>query len=288
MPYSEAIGFIVNARDPEKIDLVTYVTAHEVAHQWWAHQVIGASQQGSTMLSETFAQYSALLVMERLYGREQVRRFLKYELDRYLRSRGGEVVEELPLARVENQPYIHYQKGTLVMYWLKEVVGEDTVNRALARLIRAHAFKPAPYPNANDFLRLLREEAGPQHEALIADLFEHITLVDVKTTAARAVKRPDGRFDVTLEVEARKLYADGKGKETEAPLAEPFDIGVFTAEPGRKDFSAASVLVFERHAIRTGRQTLVLTVDREPKFAGVDPYNKRIDRNSDDNVTRVQ
>jgi aminopeptidase N len=288
MPYSEAIGFIVNARDPEKIDLVAYVTAHEVAHQWWAHQVIGASQQGSTMLSETFAQYSALLVMERLYGREQVRRFLKYELDRYLRSRGGEVVEELPLARVENQPYIHYQKGTLVMYWLKEVVGEDTVNRALARLIRAHAFKPAPYPNANDFLRLLREEAGPQHEALIADLFEHITLVDVKTTAARAVKRPDGRFDVTLEVEARKLYADGKGKETEAPLAEPFDIGVFTAEPGRKDFSAASVLVFERHAIRTGRQTLVLTVDREPKFAGVDPYNKRIDRNSDDNVTRVQ
>lgn len=288
MPYSEAIGFIVNARDPEKIDLVTYVTAHEVGHQWWAHQVIGADKQGSTMLSESFAQYSALLVMEKLYGRDQVRRFLKFELDRYLRSRGGELVEELPLARVENQAYIHYQKGTLVMYWLKEMVGEEKVNRALARFLAAHAFKPAPYPSTLDFLRLLREEAGPEHDALITDLFERITLVDVKTTAARAVRRDDGRYDVTLEIEARKLYADGKGKETEAPLDEPFEIGVFTAEPGKKDFSAQSILFFERRPIRTGRQTVTLTVAQAPRFAGVDPYNKRIDRNSDDNVRRVE
>ena len=288
IPYSEAIGFIVDAHDREKIDLVTYVTAHEVGHQWWAHQVVGADKQGATMLSETFAQYSALLVMERMYGREQVRRFLKYELDRYLRSRGGEVVEELPLARVEDQPYIHYQKGTLAMYWLKEVVGEDKVNRALARFLQEHAFKAAPHPSSLDFLRLLREEAGPEHDALITDLFERITLVDVKTTAARAHQRDDGRYDVTLEVEARKLYADGQGKETEAPLDEPFDVGVFTAEPGKKDFNADSVLLFGRRAIRTGKQSITVTVDKPPKFAGVDPYNKRIDRNSDDNIARVE
>jgi ABC-2 type transport system permease protein len=288
MPYSEAIGFIVNARDPEKIDLVTYVTAHEMGHQWWAHQVIGADKQGATMLSESFAQYSALLVMEKLYGREQVRRFLKYELDRYLRSRGGEVIEELPLARVENQPYIHYQKGTLAMYWLREVVGTDKVNRALSRFIAAHAFKPAPYPTTTDFLRILREEAGAGNDALITDLFERITLVDVKTTAAKLARRADGRFDVTLDVVARKLYADGKGKETEAPMEEPFDIGVFTAEPGKKDFTPASILLFERRLIKSGAQTITVTVDAAPKFAGVDPYNKRIDRNSDDNVVRVE
>ena len=288
MPYSEAIGFIVDAHDPEKIDLVTYVTAHEVGHQWWAHQLIGADKQGATMLSESFAQYSALLVMEKLYGREQIRRFLKFELDRYLRARGEEVVEEVPLARVENQPYIHYQKGSLVMYWAKEVIGEEKVNRALARFLKAHAFKPAPFPTSLDFLRILREEAGPQHADLITDLFERITLVDVKTTAARAVTRADGRYDVTLEVQARKLYADGKGKETEAPLDEPFDIGVFSAEPGKKDFKANSVLLFERRAVRTGTQTFTVTVDKQPKFAGVDPYNKRIDRNSDDNVMPVE
>lgn len=92
---------------------------------------------------------------------------------------------------------------------------------------------------------------------------------------------------MTLEVEARKLYADGKGKETEAPLAEPFEVGLFTAEPGKEDFTKDSVLLFERRQSHSGKQTLTLTVDKPPKFAGFDPYNKRIDRNSDDNVARV-
>ncbi|MEO8133921.1 MAG: M1 family aminopeptidase [Betaproteobacteria bacterium] len=290
VPYSEGIGFIQNhkaEKDDEKIDLVTYVTAHEIGHQWWAHQVIGAEKQGMTMLSESFAQYSALLVMEKLYGKEQIRKFLKNELDAYLRSRGGEVVEELPLARVENQQYIHYRKGSLVMYWLKEVVGEDAVNRALQKLLAEFAFKPAPYPATTDFLRLLRAEAGPQHEQLITDLFEKITLYDMKATDATAKKLADGKYEVTFTVDGKKLYADGKGKETEAPLDEPFDIGVFTEEPGKKGYRRESVLLTDRQPMKTGKQTITLTVDKLPKFVGVDPFNKRIDRNSDDNVTRV-
>src|SRR6185295_2018918 len=125
IPFSEAIGFVANLRDPDDIDYVFYVTAHEVAHQWWAHQVIGADVQGSTMIVESMAQYSALMVMEKQYGREHMRRFLKYELDQYLSGRGGELIEELPLMRVENQQYIHYRKGSLVFYALQEAIGEE-------------------------------------------------------------------------------------------------------------------------------------------------------------------
>jgi aminopeptidase N len=291
IPYSEAIGFIQNhneKKNDETIDLVTYVTAHELGHQWWAHQVIGANKQGATMLSEAFAQYSALLVMEQLYGKEQIRKFLKGELDRYLSSRGGEAVEELPLNRVENQSYIHYQKGSLTMYWLKEVVGTDVVNRALRRLLAQFAFQPAPYPSSSDFLRLLREEAGPGHDQLITDLFEKITLYDMKASTATATKLPGGKYEVSFTVEGRKLYADGKGKETEAPLDEPFDIGVFTDEPGKKGYKRESVLLMERRSIKTGQQIVTVIVDREPKLVGVDPYNKRIDRNSDDNFSRIK
>jgi aminopeptidase N len=287
IPYSENIGFLTRVGDPDKIDVVTYVTAHEIAHQWWGHQLVPSQQQGGTLLVESFAQYSALLVMERLYGKEQMRRFLKYELDRYLRSRGGEVVEELPLARVENQPYIHYQKGSLAMYWLKEVVGEAVVNRALAKLLAQHAFRPAPYPNSTDFLRLLRAEAGPAHEGLITDLFEKITLLDVKASDARAVQRPDGRWEASFTVEARKFHADGKGKETEAPLDEPFDVGAFKVEPGKPGYNAQSVLAMERRPLRSGRQSVTLVLAERPTWVGVDPYNKRIDRNSDDNLARV-
>ncbi|MDT9000026.1 M1 family aminopeptidase [Paucibacter sp. APW11] len=290
VPYSEGIGFIQAYKEEQQddnIDLVSYVTAHEIGHQWWAHQVVGADKQGMTLLSESFAQYSALLVMEKMHGRDQLRKFLKLELDRYLRDRGGERVEELPLARVEDQGYVHYRKGALTMYWLKEVVGEDVVNRALQKLIAQYAFKSAPYPASTDFLRLLRAEAGPQHEQLITDLFEKITLYDLKASEATAKKRADGKYEVTFSVEAKKLYADGKGKETEAPLAEGFEIGAFTAEPGKKGFSKAAVLLLERRPLVSGKQQITLLLDAEPKFVGVDPYNMRIDRNADDNLAKV-
>jgi ABC-2 type transport system permease protein len=293
VPYSEAIGFIQDFDDKqqdEKVDLVTYVTAHEIAHQWWAHQIIGADKQGMTLLSETFAQYSALLVMEQLYGREQLRKFLKLELDAYLRARGGELIEELPLARVENQPYIHYRKGAVAMYGLKEALGADVVNRALRKLLAEFAFKPAPYPDSRDFLRLLRAEAGPQHQQLITDLFEKITLYDLKATAAKAKKRADGKYDLSFTVEARKLYADGKGVERESPLAAAdglFEIGAFSAEPGKKGYSRSAVLKLEQQALRSGRQQFSLIVEQAPKFVGIDPFNVRIDRNSDDNLVAV-
>jgi len=290
IPFSEAIGFVQNFDEraaDRNIDLVTFVTAHELAHQWWAHQVIGADKQGDTMLSESFAQYSALLVMEKLYGREHIRKFLKNELDNYLRNRGVEVVEELPLARVEDQGYIHYRKGAVVMYWLKELVGEEAVDRALRRFLAAYAFKPAPYPSTTDFLALLRAEA-PGHEQAIRDLFERITLYDMKAHDAIAHKRADGRYEVRFTVEGKKLYADAQGKETEVPLDEPFDVGAFTVEPGKQGYRRDSVLKLERISVKSGAQTLTLVLDQPPRLVGIDPFNERIDRNSEDNLTAVK
>ncbi len=289
VPWSEGLVFITDANsDPSRIDMVTYVGAHELGHQWWGHQVVGAEEQGGTMLVETLAQYSALMVMKHMYGPDMIRKFLKYELDSYLKARGGDPAQEQPLERVENQPYIHYRKGSLVMYRLQDEIGEDAVNRALRKFLHDHAFRPAPYPTALELVNDFRAEAPADKQQMITDLFEKITLYDFKTKSAVVKKRADGRWDVTLSVEAKKFYANGQGKETEAPLTdEVVDVGVFTAEPGKKDFSAKDVLYMERHPIRTGLQTYTVTVAKKPLFAGVDPYNKRIDRNSEDNDIKV-
>jgi aminopeptidase N len=287
IPWSEGMFFISDYRDPTKIDMVTYVGAHEIGHQWWAHQVIGADQQGGAMLSETFAQYSALMVMKHTYGEEQIRKFLKFELDSYLRARGGDVIDEQPLFKVENQPYIYYRKGSLVMYRLQDQIGEEAVNRALRKLIADHAFKGAPYPTTLNFMAALRAEAPADKQGLITDLFERITLYDLKTTNASVKKRPDGRFDVTVVVDALKKYADGKGRETSAALNETMDIGLFTAKPGDKGFAAKNVLLYQRRPIRSGENRFIFTVDKVPTFAGIDPYNTVIDRNGDDNTVKV-
>jgi ABC-2 type transport system permease protein len=286
VPFSESIGFIADLRNQDDIDYVFYVTAHEVAHQWWAHQVIGAYMQGVTMLDETFAQYSSLMLQEREYGSEQMRRFLKYELDQYLTNRGGEVVEEMPLGLVENQDYIHYRKGSVVMYALKDYLGEPLVDRTLARFDREKAFQQPPYTTTREFLADLREEAGPQWSPLITDLFDKITFFDNRVLSASARKRADGKYDVTLKLHAAKFYADGVGKETAARIDMPIDIGVFKRATDGKE-QHEKVLLLEKRPIADGDSSVTVTVDDEPFEAGIDPFNKLVDRVSDDNRKRV-
>jgi len=285
VPYSESIGFIADLRDPEDIDYVFYVTAHEVAHQWWAHQVIPANVQGATMLVETFAQYSALMVQEAEYGAAKMHRFLKYELDRYLSGRAGEEAEERPLALNENQPYIHYRKGSVVMYALKDYLGEALVDRTMRRFIGEKAFQQPPYTTSREFLADLRAGAGPEWNPLIDDLFEKITVFDNRITEATARKREDGRFDVTLKLRAAKVHADGVGNETPATMEQPVDIGVFARAPGGGE--DGEVLFLEKRMVADGDSTITVTVDAEPWEAGIDPYNKLVDRVSSDNRRRI-
>ena len=288
MPYSEGFGFIADLSDRTKIDYVTYVAAHELAHQWWAHQVVGADMQGGTLLSETLAQYSALMVMERIHGPDQIRRFLKYELDGYLKGRGGDPIGEQPLARVENQQYIHYRKGAVAMYLLKDQLGQARVDAALARFMRRFRFRPAPYPRSLDLIAEFRRGATPGEQRLITDLFERITLYDLKAGAPRVRKRADGRYDVRFTATADKIHADAKGVETPARMTdEAIDVGLFTAMPGRGTFAARNVIRIVRMPISTGTRTLRFVTDRPPAFVGIDPYNKFVDRDSDDNVVPV-
>jgi ABC-2 type transport system permease protein len=288
MPYSESIGFNADTSDPQEIDYTTYVVAHEIAHQYWAHQVVGADMQGGTLTSETLAQYSALMVMKQLYGPDRIRRFLQHELDNYLNSRKGEVVEELPLERVENQGYIHYRKGSVVMYLLQQRLGEAAVNRALSRFVAKFRFKGAPYLRSTDLIAEFRKEARtPEQQQLITDLFQRITLYDLKVTGASTRREGDG-WTTVLTVAADKYYADGKGKETKTMLREPIEVGLFTARPGLGEFSSRDVIVMNRQPMRGGQQRITLRSKRKPAFAGVDPYNFYVDRNSDDNIRTVE
>ncbi|HTL76860.1 MAG TPA: M1 family aminopeptidase [Casimicrobiaceae bacterium] len=281
VPYSEGIGFIARVRDgdPDDIDYPYYVTAHELAHQWWGHQVPGANVQGETMLVETLAQYSALMVMKRKYGEAKMERFLRYELDRYLIGRSTEQKKELPLALVENQDYIHYRKGSLVMYALADYIGEDNLNRAIRAYRDKWAFKGPPYSTTKDLLAEIRAVTPASLAYVIDDFFDSITLYDNRALSATAKRLADGRYEVTLEVFARKLKADALGKESVAPLADVIDIGVLdeSNEP----------LYLEKRKIENEKTTFTIVVARKPARAGIDPYDKLIDRRPRDNTVAV-
>ncbi len=285
IPFSESIGFIADLRDPSRIDYPYYVTAHEVAHQWWAHRVIGANMQGSTMLSESLAQYSALMVMKHKYGADQMHKFLKYELDGYLTGRATEKLAEEPLAKVEDQQYIHYKKGSLVFYALQDYIGEDTLNAMLKQFLIDKGFQQPPYTTSLEFMGALAKTVDPKWQGLLDDFLWKITLFDNRITDATAKKLPNGKYEVTMKVHASKAYVDGTGKETEAKPDIPIEIGVFAAPAGAgKD---GKPLYLEKRLLPDGDSTITVTVDSVPALAGIDPYNELIDKVSSDNRRAV-
>jgi ABC-2 type transport system permease protein len=289
VPYSEGIGFIARVEKNTDIDFTYFVTAHELGHQWWAHQLIGANVQGSNMLSETLAEYSALMVMQKKYGPDNMHRFLKHELDTYLRGRGAEVRHEPPLALVQREPYVWYQKGGQIMYTLADYIGEDKVNTALRNFLMQYRYANAsnirtePYPDTRQLEAALRAQTPAELQYLIDDGFESIVLYDNKAISATVTPTADHKYKVTLTVQARKVKADGNGNETPMALNDYIDIGVFY---GPKD--EEKPLYLQKHKFTGEQQTFEITVDQMPTRAGIDPYNKLVDRIADDNLMDVK
>jgi hypothetical protein len=300
VPFSEAIGFIIRLEKPTDVDLTYFVTAHELGHQWWGHQLIGARVQGSNMMSETLAQYSAYMVMQKKYGKDYMHRVLRHFLDGYLRGRSGEVRHERPLALVERESYVWYDKGGQILYTLADYIGEDKVNLALHNFLMQYRYANAanqadaaddtrggaavdqPYPDTRQLIEALRAQTPPEYQYLIDDGFDRIVLYDDKTLSATSKRMASGKYEVTLEVQARKSQVDPDGNETRMPLADTIEIGVFT---GKKD--EEKPLYLKKTKITQERQTFKIIVDEKPSRAGIDPYNKLIDRIADDNMIDI-
>ena len=284
IPFSEGIGFIMDVDKESDIDMAFYVTAHEVGHQWWGHQVCGGNVQGATMMVESMAQYTALMVMEHEYGKNNMEKFLKYELDRYLRGRSAERKRELPIMLNENQQYIHYQKGSLVFYALKDYIGEDSLNAACSRFVKEYAFKEAPYPTTFDFLRFIRQSTPDSLQYLITDLFETITLFNNHASNVSYSKTKDGNYQINLEVECKKSRADSVGTEKEIPLKDWIDVGVYAEGSNGKD----SLVFITKKFIDQPKMKFEILVNSKPIKAGIDPLHKLIDRDTEDNVKEVE
>ncbi|MAJ50303.1 MAG: hypothetical protein CMB82_01650 [Flammeovirgaceae bacterium] len=283
MPYSEALGFVVNLEDETENNVIDAVIAHEMAHQWWAHQIVGAHMQGATMLSESFSEYSALMTMKSISKSPmKMREFLKYDHNRYLRGRGGEIEAEQPLYKVENQSYIHYGKGAIILYALQDYIGEKKVNRAMREFLEEYKYRPPPYPTSLDFMKYLEEEVPDSLHYLITDWFNEITLYDNRMKSAVYAPLENGKFEVTLEIESHKIRADSLGNETKIDIYDWIDIGVFTDEDEEQ------LLYQKRILIDKEKMSFSFEVDSLPMRAAIDPRMLLIDRIYEDNIKDIK
>jgi ABC-2 type transport system permease protein len=173
----------------------------------------------------------------------------------------------------------------LAFYALRDYIGEDSLNLALHRFLHDKAFQQPPYTNTVEFLDYIRAVTPDSVRYVIHDLFETITLYDNKATAATATRRPDGSYAVHLTFSARKLRADSLGAQTEIPIADYIDVGVFGVP--EKGNSLGKVLAIRKVHVTHPTMSVDFVVHERPRKAGIDPFNKLIDRTPEDNVRAV-
>lgn len=305
IPYSEGVGFIADVDDTQDggVDYPFAITVHEVAHQWWAHQVIGADVLGATMLSESLSEYVTLKVLEHQHGKSKMRKFLKKSLDDYLTQRTFESKREKPLMYNDGQPYIRYQKGSLVFYALSDYIGEDTLNNALKKYVEKVKFQDPPYTTSVEMVNYIKQATPDSLQYVIHDMFETITLYSNRIVNATSKELENGTYQVDIEFNVSKYRNNEKGRkyygtktgdtlsyktdsmkkpELSALLADYIDIGVFTQEEvdGKKK---EKELYLKKHKVTTINNKITIIVNEKPTEVGVDPYNKLIDTSSDDN-----
>lgn len=290
IPYSEDFGWYADFSDPNDYDYFYYVTVHELAHQWWGHQVVPNYTRGSNLISESLAEYTALMVAQHRYGAENLQSFLKYDLDRYLRGRAQESKKENVFINC-NRPYQWYQKGSMILYALQDFVGEKQLNGQIRAFRDSFGLRETPpFPGSYDLYAFVEKAVPDSLRYFLEDSWLKLALYENRVISAKAKDLGNNRYEVTLKVKATKKYADDKGNEAEAPNTNDYiDIGVFAEDKvGDNGKKSTQPLYLKKHRLTNGEHTITVQVTGKPVRAGIDPLNKLIDRVPEDNRVGVE
>lgn len=249
---------------PHALDFVFAVIGHEMGHT--CRGINYAAVEGAGLMTESLAWYRAMRVVEETYGVKHLRRLRGQML------REAPIVPQrvnLPLLQATT-PYLSYRKGPYAMYAMQQYIGKDQVIHALRRLHEKQD-SGAPPATSLDLYRELQAVTPDSLRYLLHDLFEANIIWEFDTQRASAQQTGAGTWQVTLDVQARKVLVDTSGVETELPMDDWVEIGVFTPAEG-VDWPGEP-LYLQKHRITSEKQTITVRVPQRPELAGIDPYD---------------
>lgn len=276
--YSTNFALLDTKHNKKVFDLPFAVTAHEIAHQWWPHQLTSAPVGGRALITESLAWYSALGVVEQTYGVRHLRNLLDAMKEDYLspNTKAG-----VPLLETTDS-FDAYRKGPFAMYALREYIGEAQVNLALKNLLYKFRSGEPPYATSKDFYREIKAVTPDSLHYLLKDLFETNTFWELETKKAR-VRKVNGGWVVDMDVQAKKIRVDIQGSTTEAPMNDLIEIGIFSANTNQTE----KALYLKKYRVRSGSNHLTIKVSEKPGTGGIDPRNLLIDTEAFNNIRQV-
>ena len=168
------------------------------------------------------------------------------------------------------------------MYVLGKYIGKEKVNGALRRLLQKHSSGELPQPTTLDLYQELQKVTPDSLNYLLHDLFKKNTYWRLKTEQFAAKQTKAGNWQVTLKVQAHKVVVDSTGRENEVPMNDWLEVGIYEETKGLNE-----PLYLQMHRIRSGEQTIKVTVPRKPERGGIDPNFLMIDLRLDDNIKQL-
>lgn len=258
------------------LDAAYRMMAHEIAHQWWGKQLTAAFVEGAPLLTEGLAVYSEMVVYEQRFGIEGTRRFLQKTNDLYFFMRGFQNQPELPLARVQFQPYVYYFKGAHVMYVLRELLGEETINQVLSQLLREKPYPQKPIPG--ELVDRLLAAAAPQFHDRIRELFDEVVTYDLKLLSVESLAGDDGQTEITARILATKTALNQEGEEAVTPVGDWVEVGLWR---GR------DLVQLDRVYLEDDNPTISIFTQENADRISLDPRGLRLESNTRDNRARL-
>jgi len=277
---AENINFLGNYSHKEAIDQSYAITAHETAHQWWANILAPADGAGYAMLTEALAKYTENILIEKAFGKMYLRKYLAYDNSLYFLNRNNSE-KELPLAKTLDQPYVHYQKGGLTMYAVKELLGEKKFNVTLSQLIIAHEY-PKPRATPTDFVNAVLNQASPNQRKFINDSFNEVVTYNMGIKMLNGEVLKNGKYKINLEIATERLSEGSK----QLPSLE-IDLVCFDQLETDWNLDTKPVY-FQKCAISQNKTNISIIIDHKPKTVAIDPYGYVLDADKSNHVVAVK
>jgi len=136
-----------------------YFLAHEIAHQWWGQGVSWARYQDQ-WLSEGLSQYASVLYLRSKYGDEAGAEILKrFSQWTERKSRWGPITLGSRLSFTDYEAYqaIVYDKSTIVLEMLRDLLGDEVFFSGLKEFFSEHRFAAAA---TGQFRRVMEKVSG--------------------------------------------------------------------------------------------------------------------------------
>ena len=285
IPFGEDLGFIMEVeKGDDKIDFMTYVTAHELGHQWFGHQIVPANTKGYNVLSEGLTENASMTAYEKIKGYPMTRRMRSKRGEDYLAGRTRDKNPEPPLALAEDQQYIFYNKANAVFWGLRHYMEDGAMNAALAKFIEDYGSKGSPYPTTLELVDALREAASNNLQQFITDSWEKITFWETGFGDVNVKGNANGTFTVTAVAKVAKKYASEEdGEETDAEnLDESVEIAFYKEDPSNS--WEEEPMLLKRFRLTEAETELTFELSERPGYIVIDPRALLVERKLNDNV----